>query len=457
MATTTVLELSQIVRDMELQPRAKTDHNRITQYAEDMLAGIEFPPVVVYHDGETYWLSEGFHRCTAADHADLESIAAEIREGSREDAMLNSLGSNKEWDSIAVGMKRTNADKQRALDLMLDHCNGWSSQKIADWIGVSREWVSKTRKARKEKEQRIKELNVNSSHAEDLCVPEPSSNGHTKQEDQEDEQEAEEASPPVEIAEEVELFVLNGESETKPTTRSTFNQTNEMVDWAKWTWNPVTGCEHTCFYCYARDIANRFYPEKFTPTNHPERLEAPRNTSIPRIAEMADDPVQRTAWRNVFVCSMADLFGRWVPDEWIEGVFESCRQSPEWNYLFLTKFPQRYMNLDFPETSWVGTSVDEQKRVVNAEKAFRKIEVPVKWLSVEPMLEPLRFSDLRMFDWVVIGGQSRSTGSSETFPDPRWVHDLTDQAIKAGCKVYWKENIAPKVGMFKEYPDAFVG
>ena len=31
-------------------------------------------------------------------------------------------------------------------------------------------------------------------------------------------------------------------------------------------------------YCYARDIANRFYPEKFEPTFHPERLAAPQNT-----------------------------------------------------------------------------------------------------------------------------------------------------------------------------------
>jgi protein gp37 len=56
---------------------------------------------------------------------------------------------------------------------------------------------------------------------------------------------------------------------------------------------------------------------------------------------------------------MADLFGGWVEPGWIDAVFDSCRQSPQWNYLFLTKFPQRYAGLDFPATSWVGTSVDE--------------------------------------------------------------------------------------------------
>jgi protein gp37 len=232
-----------------------------------------------------------------------------------------------------------------------------------------------------------------------------------------------------------------------------FNQTNEMVDWARWTWNPVTGCEHTCVYCYARDIANRFYPEKFEPTFRPERLDAPRNTKMPGEAKSETDPVKAMGWRNCFVCSMADLFGRWVPDQWIEDVFVSCRQSPEWNYLFLTKFPQRYVGLEFPETAWIGTTVDEQKRVANAEKAFERIDVPVKWLSVEPMLEQLTFKSLKMFDWVVIGGQSRSSGAPEFHPDPWWVIDFAFKARDAGCKVYMKPNTFSGTGwQIKEYP-----
>jgi protein gp37 len=260
---------------------------------------------------------------------------------------------------------------------------------------------------------------------------------------------------PAEIAEEIA-------EESGPARHRLFNLTNDNVDWARWTWNPITGCEHTCIYCYARDIANRFYPEKFAPTFRPERLEAPRHTKVPESAierfQLTGDAVERTAWRNVFVCSMADLFGRWVPAEWIDAVFDSCRQSPEWNYLFLTKFPQRYAGLDFPETSWVGTSVDEQKRVANAEKAFRKIDVPVRWLSVEPMLEPIEFGDLRMFDWVVIGGQSRSSGAPASFPDPAWVDRLIDRALAANCAVYCKPNTDPGrhwAGLFQQYPSAF--
>lgn len=389
MAIATNLEISLIIRDPEIQPREEMNGGTITQYAEDMLAGIVFPAIRVFFDGEKYWLSQGFHRCAAAEQVEWQDIEAEVFEGTRDDAIWDAAGSNKEFDDS--GMRRTRSDKKRAVIIALKLRPDAKSIEIADHVGCTDRYV-----------RQIKESLRNSSISKPL-----------------------------------------------------FNETNEMVDWARWTWNPVTGCEHTCIYCYARDIANRFYAEKFVPTFHGDRLNSPKDTKIPERGRLAEDAIQKTAWRNVFVCSMADLFGRWVPDDWIESVFESCRNSPQWNYLFLTKFPQRYVGLKFPDTSWVGTTVDEQKRVANAEKAFRKIDVPLKWLSIEPMLEPIKFDDLSMFDWVVIGGQSRSSQAPEFFPDPRWVHDLTSQAIDAGCKVYWKENIASKVGMFKEYPDIF--
>jgi hypothetical protein len=91
-------------------------------------------------------------------------------------------------------------------------------------------------------------------------------------------------------------------------------QTNGAVDWAKWTWNPVSGCEHECIYCYARDMAtigptSSGFPFGFQPTLYPRRLLAPSRQTVPQSA--ASDVSQR----NVFTCSMADLFGRWVPDE----------------------------------------------------------------------------------------------------------------------------------------------
>jgi len=124
-----------------------------------------------------------------------------------------------------------------------------------------------------------------------------------------------------------------------PGSEPVFNRTNEMVDWASWTWNPVTGCWHGCNYCYAREIANDkrmvdAYPKQFEPVFHESRLDAPANTPHPKVIERPED-------RNVFVCSMADLFGKWVPDDWTFQVLDRVQKHSEWNFLFLSKFPQR--------------------------------------------------------------------------------------------------------------------
>jgi protein gp37 len=246
-----------------------------------------------------------------------------------------------------------------------------------------------------------------------------------------------------ESEEESESLVLIGTPEPKHYRPAKFNRTNDMVEWALWTWNPVTGCEHNCVYCYARDIANEIYKEKFEPTFRPERLNAPRHMKVP---EAARDNIGE---KNVFVCSMADLFGRWVPDDWIESVMAEVRNAPQWNFLFLTKFPLRYEGIDFPDNAWVGTSVDEQRRVASAEKAFLNVKAKVKWLSCEPLRERLTFKSLEMFDWVVIGGQSVSSQAPAFQPPWEWVEHLHTQARAAGCQVYWKPNLETRP---REYP-----
>jgi protein gp37 len=237
----------------------------------------------------------------------------------------------------------------------------------------------------------------------------------------------------------------------KPKGKATFNPTNDHISWAAWSWNPVTGCLHGCQYCYARELANlpsyrASYPVGFTPLFHHERLDAPVNTPVP--ADATTDPRRK----RVFVCSMADLYGKWVPEDWICAVHGAAIANPQWDYLFLTKFPSRYVDLDLPTTAWIGTSVDSQRRVTIAEHAFREISnVKVKWLSLEPLLEPLKFNDLSMFDWVVIGSQTRTVQPGdevveEFAPDFEWVARIVAQAREAGCGVYLKPNLMGETG-----------
>ena len=229
----------------------------------------------------------------------------------------------------------------------------------------------------------------------------------------------------------------------KPKGKATFNQQKGTeIGWAMWSWNPVTGCNHGCDYCYARAIATSrdmaaYYPAGFTPLFHYERLDAPANTPVPGRA--AADP----AHGRVFVCSMADLFGAWVPQEWIDQVVASTVANPQWEYLYLTKFPQRYDRLQLPASGWIGASVDEQHRAEPTLAAMRKVSgVKVKWLSLEPLLEPIKFSTLEGIDMIVIGAQSENIGQNSSFSPPfEWVADLVQTARRNGCKVWLKTNL----------------
>ena len=252
----------------------------------------------------------------------------------------------------------------------------------------------------------------------------------------------------------VEDWMLLGPAErenlvAKQVQKGSFNRTNENVEWALWTWNPVTGCLHDCSYCYARDIANRFYAylpleERFKPVFYPDRLSVPANTKVPNLTKV-EDPVRRLGLQNVFVCSMADLFGKWVPTDWINAVLRQVWNNPQWSFLFLTKFPVRMSEFEYPPNAWLGTTVDRQHAVERAERAFRTLKEKgyrgIAWLSCEPMMERLTFSSLEMFDWVVVGGASKSTRTRDFRPPAEWVAHLVNQARRASCRIYEKANL----------------
>ena len=268
---------------------------------------------------------------------------------------------------------------------------------------------------------------------------------------------------------------------------------NTKIDWADSTWNPVTGCQHGCEYCYARRIAERFggasethnnecchecqwitegtgeihdlnepiydfdngrnapYPFDFDPTFHRYRLDEPQRWKKPR---------------TIFVCSMADLFGAWVPDEWIRQVFEACKAAPWHRYLFLTKNPDRYFSLhsngELPneknffygitmDTKWSGLK-GVRLLITNelgAAIGGNRLNHANFFASVEPMLEDFGqvVSGLIAVHvpWIIIGAE---TGIRKDIvkPEKEWVMRLSVKSKELGGAIFMKESIREIMG-----------
>ena len=139
----TTIPLSHIRTDGGTQTRAQLDMATIGEYAEAMKDGAQFPPAIVFYDGSTYWLADGFHRWHAADLAGIATLACDVRPGTRRDAILYSCGANG-----AHGLRRTNEDKRRAVLLLLndDEWQRWNDSEIARLCGVSSMFVGNLRR-----------------------------------------------------------------------------------------------------------------------------------------------------------------------------------------------------------------------------------------------------------------------------------------------------------------------
>lgn len=134
------LTFDQIRIDGETQPRVSLSSDTVAEYADAWRAGTELPALVVFFDGSDYWLAEGFHRLFGAQQADLLTIPCDVRKGTLKDARTHAAGSN-----VTHGLKRTNADKRKAVGMMLEDHPEWSDRKIADHCSVGAPLVAELR------------------------------------------------------------------------------------------------------------------------------------------------------------------------------------------------------------------------------------------------------------------------------------------------------------------------
>lgn len=206
------------------------------------------------------------------------------------------------------------------------------------------------------------------------------------------------------------------------------------IEWTESTWNPVTGCTKIspgCKHCYAEHMAKRLqamgqanYVNGFDLTLQPHMLEWPLCRKKPQ---------------TIFVNSMSDLFHKDVPLAYIRRVFDVMTRA-HWHWFqVLTKRADRLAELspqlDWAPNVWMGVSV-ETDRYRGRIDALRSTGAQTKFLSLEPLLGPLRDLDLAGIDWVIVGGES---GPRSRPMSPAWVTDLRDQCQRSKVPFFFKQ------------------
>src|SRR5204863_6394655 len=128
--------------DGDTQARVGLDAGTVDDYATALAFGETFPPIVVFFDGADHWTADGFHRLAAARRAHVETLDAEVIVGTKRDALLYAVGAN-----ASHGLRRTNADKRRAVGLLLADAEwrAWSDREIARRCAVDHRFVADVR------------------------------------------------------------------------------------------------------------------------------------------------------------------------------------------------------------------------------------------------------------------------------------------------------------------------
>ncbi len=207
------------------------------------------------------------------------------------------------------------------------------------------------------------------------------------------------------------------------------------IEWTEQTWNPTTGCTKVspgCKNCYAEVMARRLhaigvkgYENNFRLTILPERL---------------NEPLRRHRPTMYFVNSMSDIFHKSIPDSFIQDVFSVMKQTPQHTYQVLTKRADRMLHFfdhhDAPRNLWMGVSVEDRESGVPRIERLRKAKVPIRFLSVEPLLEDVGALDLASIHWVIVGGES---GHKARPMEQEWVLTVKRQCEEQGVLFFFKQ------------------
>lgn len=230
------------------------------------------------------------------------------------------------------------------------------------------------------------------------------------------------------------------------------------IQWTDHTFNPWIGCTKVspgCVNCYAE-------------SSTPARVFGVRwGVDLPRhrTSESNWEKVatwNRKAYRDgvrhkVFVASLADVFDTKVPHEWREDLWALIYQCPYLDFQILTKrlnvlciqellamVPTRWLTY-WPDHVWFGHSICTQKEADNVIPLIAQIPAKTRFISLEPILEPIVLPDsAKCLAWAIIGGES---GPKARVFDPEWCQNLLADCERLSIAPFVKQLGANVVGL----------
>jgi protein gp37 len=209
---------------------------------------------------------------------------------------------------------------------------------------------------------------------------------------------------------------------------------NSLIEWTEATWNPVTGCSKVslgCKFCYAERFAKRLqqmgnkrYKNGFKITLHHDLIEQPKRWRKPSI---------------VFVNSMSDLFHEKIPIQFIQQVFKTMNECYWHQFQILTKRSERLVkissSLNWTKNIWIGVSIENQNYVSRIHD-LKKVPAKIRFVSLEPLLGPIREINLNNIQWVIAGGES---GPNARSMKPEWVEEILEKCEKNNIPFFFKQ------------------
>jgi len=215
------------------------------------------------------------------------------------------------------------------------------------------------------------------------------------------------------------------------------------IEWTDYTINPIKGkCRTGCSYCYATRMYDRF---KWNPQVRLCLEEFNKLKSLKKPSK-------------IFLCSTHEMFGKWIPDDWIHNILHYVRMIyPQHTFQILTKNPERATKYNFPKNVWVGMTITKEDELYHQE-VLDAIKASVRFVSYEPLLESLFGMAYNIvypdIDWVIIGAETGSR-KNRVNPERRWIEQIITDAKKHNIPVFLKDNLKPfwDGEWYREYPN----